>query len=211
MTFDGWQATVQEEFAVPIYKDIWGDCAVHENDSLADDESTALVLDYGDVDKIILRNNGTQIHMAQRFRKPFYSKRHDEWRDPDFTLRYSRPTSDNTVEYERLMSAHESGNSAYPRRYAFGRVHNDATKGLYELYIFDTDKLIDTIKSGLVDESGPIQTDEGQEMMAYSVDELIHHDVAVHKWDEENNPSHDTKRPDDPENVTAWAEVNSNA
>jgi len=70
VTFDGWQADVQTDFAVGLYNDIWNDCQVIENDSHGDDEYVARMLDYGDVDKIIRINRLDSIHMAQRFRKP---------------------------------------------------------------------------------------------------------------------------------------------
>jgi len=191
MTFGGWQEEVQKESALPIYETLWDGCDVVENDSLGETEKTARILDYGDVDKII-RISGLQIHMAQRFRKPYFSNYNDEWVDPDFTLRYSRPTSDNTIEYERLMEAAKSGAVAYPKRYSFGRVHNDHKKGLYELYILDVDILIDAIQNNQIDETGPIKTNEGQEFMAYDIDELDNSDIVVQSWREdskEQNPS----------------------
>lgn len=194
MSFGGWQAKVQAEFAVPIYQQMWDECKVVENDTLGQEEKAARILDYGDVDKII-RIGGLQIHMAQRFRKPFFSQRRSEWVDPDFTLRFSRPTSERTIEYERLMSAYENGASAYPKRYSFGRVNNDHTKGIYELYILDVDKLIKTIKQGGINETGPIPTDEGQEFMAYDIGELRSKNVVVDSW---------TKDPDNPENILSW-------
>lgn len=193
---DGWQAEVQRESAVAVYEQFWDGCEVIENDALGEEERSAQILDFGDVDKIIWIE-GRQIHMAQRFRKPYFSQSHDEWRDPDFTLRYSRPTSDHTIEYQRLMDAHDDGAAAYPRRYAFGRVHNDHTQGLYELYIIDTDRLIDAIKSGSLHETGPIPTEEGQKFMAYDVDDIVAQNIVVKKWSEQT-------RPDEPEKITAW-------
>lgn len=190
MTFGGWQEQVQKESALPIYKELWDGCVVVENDSLGETEKAARILDFGDVDKII-RISGLQIHMAQRFRKPYFSNYNDEWVDPDFTLRYSRPTTDNTIEYERLMEAASNGAVAYPKRYSFGRVHNDHEKGLYELYILDVDELIEQIQSGSVEEDGPIKTNEGQEFMAYDIDELIASGIVVKSWSE-----NETTKPD---------------
>lgn len=178
---DGWQGEVQTQSAVPLYRQFWDGCEVIENDTLGSDEYTAQILDFGDVDKII-RIGGRQIHMAQRFRKPYYSERKGEWCDPDFTLRYSRPTSDNMLEYERLMNAYTDGAVAYPRRYAFGRVHNDHTRGLYELYILDTDKLIESIVENKLTEDGPIPTEEGQGFMSYDVDEIASLDIITKNW-----------------------------
>lgn len=178
---DGWQMDVQTEDALPIYREFWPECEVVENDSIGQQEQVAKILDFGDVDKII-RLPGQQIHMAQRFRKPYYDHGSGEWVHPDFTLRYSRPTSDNIIEYERLMEAHETAAAAYPRRYSFGRVHTNANRGLYELYILDTDVLIDAIKSGGVNEHGPIETDEGQEFMAYKINAIDEVGAVIHQW-----------------------------
>lgn len=181
MTFDGWQATVQVQHAIPLYEKFWDGCEVYENDTMAADEETALLLDYGDVDKIILVDGG-QKQMAQRFRKPYWDG--EKWADPDFTLRYSRPTSDNTVEYERLVKAHGDPTASSPPLYAYGRVHNDHEQGLYELYVFNTDILIGAIKSGEISENGPIRTSEGQEMMAYNLDDIRRAGAIVKEWSE---------------------------
>jgi hypothetical protein len=193
---DGWQSAVQTEHAVPIYESIWGDCEVIENDTLGETEKSARILDYGDVDKIV-RIGGKQIHMAQRFRKPFYKQQSDQPQDPDFTLRYSRPDSDHAVEYERLMNAVGDDCAAYPRRYSFGRVHEQHDRGLYELYILDTDRLVKAIQSGEITESGPIPTQEGQTFMAYKMDEIRQNGIVVESWEQR-------ERPDDPEKITAW-------
>lgn len=194
---DGWAPDVQSDYAVGLYKKFWDECEVVENDSLGEEEHVAQILDYGDVDKII-RIGGKQIHMAQRFRKPFWSDNKGEWIDPDFTLRFSRPKSDNTIEYERLMDAYNSPSAAYPRRYSFGRVYNDHERGLYELYILDTDRLIKNIRSGSIREIGPIENYQGQEFMAYKLPQLRQSGIIVKEW------SHQP-RPDDPTDITEWA------
>lgn len=200
---DGWQSTVQSEYAVSVYRDFWEECTVVENDSLGAEEHVAKILDFGDVDKII-RIGGKQIHMAQRFRKPYWSKYHDKWVDPDFTLRYSRPTSEHTIEYERLMNAYDSASAAYPRRYSFGRVYNDHERGLYELYILDTDRLIKAIKENDITEDGPITTNEGQKFMAYDLDELESQNIVVKKWTDSSEP--ESSRPEKPHDITSWCE-----
>jgi len=177
---DGWQAKVQREHAISIYRQFWDGCEVIENDANGKTEETARVLDYGDVDKII-KIAGTQIHMAQRFRKPWGPNNNQ---DPDFTIRHSRPVSERTIEYERLMSAHKNDAAAYPKRYAFGRVYPEHEKGLYELYIFNTDKLISAIKSGEVPEHGPKRVGEGQTMMWYDVSDIRSAGVIEKEWHE---------------------------
>lgn len=212
MTFDGWQADVQTDFAVGLYNDIWDDCQVIENDSYGDDEYVARMLDYGDVDKIIRINQLDSIHMAQRFRKPYYCKSDGIWKDPDFTLRYDRPTSDKPVEYQRLMSAHGSASSAYPRRYAFARVYNDATRGPYEMYILDVDALIAGIKSGDVPRSDERTTNEGQVFCAYSLRDIADAGAIVHRRKLAPSPNpHCNKYTipeglNDPQDTTAYAD-----
>jgi hypothetical protein len=196
---DGWAPDVQADYAVGLYKQFWDECEVIENDSLGKEEQVAQILDYGDVDKII-RIGGKQIHMAQRFRKPYRDKDTGELVDPDFTLRYSRPVSDHTIEYQRLMDAYTSRSAAYPRRYSFGRVYDDHERGLYELYILDTDELIKQIRNGSIREIGPIQNYQGQEFMAYNLSELRRRKVIVKEW--EHQP-----RPDNPTDITAWGET----
>lgn len=178
---DGWQADVQTEYAIPIYKQFWDGCEVIENDANGETEETALILDFGDVDKII-RIACKNILLAQRFRKPYWDGEDGMWKDPDFSLRYSRPTSDNIIEYERLMRNYEDPAAFYPRRYSFGRVYNDHNHGLYELYILDTKRIIETIKAGTLPEDGPIPTNEGQEMMTYAIDDLRDAGAILKEW-----------------------------
>lgn len=187
---------MQTNFAIDIYKQMWPNCEVIENDSLGKSERTARILDFGDVDKIILLP-GEQRHMAQRFRKPY-----KDGIDPDFTLRYSRPYSDNVIEYERLMNAVESDSAAYPRRYSFGRVYQDHTKGIYELYILNTELLIKGIKSDEIKEKGPIPVNEGQEMMAYSIKDIQNYGAVEQEWFE--NETAKSERPDNPSQITNW-------
>lgn len=198
---DGWQSTVQSKFAIDIYEQFWDGCEVIENDSLGETERTARILDFGDVDKII-KIKGTQIHLAQRFRKPYWNG--SKWANPDFTLRYSRPISDNEIEYTRLMNAYENGAAAYPKRYSFGRVHNDHEKGLYELYIINTDSLIESIKSESIEEKGPISTNEGQKFTAYSIDEIKRNGCIVKEWNEESGIVSDQEQPNNPHDITNW-------
>jgi hypothetical protein len=186
---EGWQMDVQQRFAVDIYKEMWDGCRVHENDAYAKGEETAQLLDFGDVDKIIIHPDSRQVHMAQRFRKPYGRNN----QDPDFTLRYSRPCSDEIIEYERLMTAYESEQASYPSRYSFGRVNNDHTQGLYELFIFDTDSLIEGIKSGEITENGPRKTYEGQEFMWYDTAEIEEYGAVSKYW--QPDPDQKTDRP----------------
>jgi len=181
MTETGWQSTVQTDFALDIYKELWPGCQIHENDTYGQTEKTAKILDFGDVDKII-RISGIQKQMAQRFRKPYNGGNH-----PDFTLRYSRPSSDNVVEHERLMTAHAREGASYPRRYAFGRVYDDHSKGIYQMYILDVDELIEGIKSGVIEEDGPIKNDEGQEMMAYKLGDIRGVGAVVKQWSRQDS------------------------
>jgi len=195
---DGWQATVQSSYAIDIYESIWGGCEVIENDSLGQTETTAKILDFGDVDKII-KIKGTQIHMAQRFRKPYAGGV-----DPDFTLRYSRPISSHEIEYSRLMSAYTNDAAAYPKRYSFGRVYNDHTKGLYELYIIDTDSLIEGINSGQIDEEGPIPTGEGQKFTAYDIEDIKNAGAIVKEWNDNDGVVEIETKPENPHDITNW-------
>jgi hypothetical protein len=191
---EGWQMDVQQRFAVDIYEEMWDGCRVHENDAHAEDEDTAELLDFGDVDKIIIHPDSRQVHMAQRFRKPFGRDN----QDPDFTLRYSRPCSNETIEYERLMTAYEAEHANYPSRYAFGRVKNDHTEGLYELFIFNTSDLIQGIKSGEITENGPRKTHEGQEFMWYDTDEIESYGAVSKYWEAtpQPQPPQNRKTPD---------------
>lgn len=184
---DGWQMKVQQNFAVSIYQNMWSGCRVHENDAHAEDGNTAELLDFGDVDKIIVHEDSRQMHMAQRFRKPYGP----DGNEPDFTLRYDRPYSDKIIEYERLMTAYESECANYPSRYAFGRVHRDHSLGIYELFIIATDKLIEGIKNGLITENGPRVTGEGQEFMWYDLEQIKRYDAVCKHWTS-NKHSSDT-------------------
>jgi len=202
---DGWQMEVQQNFAIDAYKEIWDGCRVHETDARCDDEETARLLDFGDVDKIIIHNDARQVHMAQRFRKPYG----DGGNDPDFTLRYSRPRSTEVIEYERLMNAHESECASYPSRYSFGRVFEDHNKGIYELFIIDTDRFIRAVKDGRITEDGPIKNGEGQEFMSYDVQDIRACGAVRHEWTPESVRGDDGRRPDRAHDITAWAGLNN--
>lgn len=185
---------MQTDFAVDIYRTFW-DCEVVENDSYgANGERVAQLLDFGDVDKII-RIGTEQVFMAQRFRKPYWNG--EEWAEPDMTLRYSRPCSDNIVEYERLMKNVGSDRTMYPSRYALGRVYNNHEDGIYELYILDTESFVNAIREGRITEYGPIKTDEGQEFMSYDINEIEGVGAVVKKW---------PNRPENPSDITSWAD-----
>jgi hypothetical protein len=194
VTFGGWQSQVQTDFAVDIYRTFW-DCEVIENDSYGTNgERVAQLLDFGDVDKII-RIGTEQVFMAQRFRKPYWNG--EEWAEPDMTLRYSRPYSDNIVEYERLMENVGSDRTMYPSRYALGRVYNNHEDGIYELYILDTEKFVNAIREREITEYGPIKTEEGQEFMSYDINEIERVGAIVKKW---------PNRPENPGDITSWAD-----
>jgi len=197
---DGWQMEVQKQHALDIYRELWPGCEIHENDSHGAEEQTARLLDFGDVDKIILHDDGRQMQMSQRFRKPYNGNN-----DPDFTLRYSRPTSDKPIEHSRLMAAHDDGAASYPRRYSFGRVHDDHSRGIYELYIVDTEALITAIKTGEIAEHGPKVNPEGQRFMWYEVDELRDAGAVVREWRPDSGSNVNlSERPDNPEKITSW-------
>jgi len=112
------------------------------------------------------------------------------------TLRYSRPTSSNVLEHERLMENVGKNRAMYPRRYAIGRVHNDHTEGIYELYVLDTERFIHGIESGDIPEIGPIPTEEGQKFMSYPIEKIQQYGAVVHEW---------PGQPDNPEDIRSWA------
>lgn len=165
-TFDddfSWSNKVQRAHAVALYEQHWPDCEVIEVDSLGRDESVARQLDFGDVDKIIDRSNGTSIHLAQRFRKP-----RPNGEQVDFSFRCRRDGSDHPIEYDRLLTAHRTDGASYPQRYGFGITHHDALEsGFQQFWIFKTEPILAAIESGDIVPTDPIPNKDGRTAARY--------------------------------------------
>lgn len=174
-----WQSQFQP-IIDDLYVDYWGEgCDIHHIDQ-ENSEQISLVLDYFGIDKMV-EFDGMLFFIAQRIRQSYGSRA----LVPDFTLRYSRPNSDNEVEYQKLMKSTSSDFSVYPGIYSFGCMYQDESRGFYEFYLFDIDEVIELIKSENIHEKGPIETSEGQKMLAYDPMELKKRGACIYFWSEE--------------------------
>jgi hypothetical protein len=93
---DEWALEMQQ-FAMPIYRQVWGNARIVELDKDRRNQLSR-VLDVGGADKMIEFTDGGLAFLAQRFRRWQYRK-YD-----DFTLRKNRP-SGNLTEFEKGMLA----------------------------------------------------------------------------------------------------------
>lgn len=185
---------MQQLYAVQLYEDYWDGCEVIEVDSAGKDQSVARQLDFGDVDKMICLENGSQIHIAQRFRKP-----RDKGEDVDFSFRSRRKGCDYPVEYDRLMDAFDTVGASYPRYYAFGVAnHGGIENGFDEFWIFRTKPILQAIKDGRVTPTDEIPNPDNKTWARYiPIDRLVEIGAVENRWNFEDDSDDDDDGFDD--------------
>lgn len=183
-----WSERMQQLYAVQLYEDYWDGCEVIEVDSAGKDQSVARQLDFGDVDKMICLENGSQIHIAQRFRRP-----RDNGKDVDFSFRSRRKGCDYPVEYDRLMDAFDTVGASYPRYYAFGVTkYGGIENGFDEFWIFRTKPILQAIKDGRIIPSDEKMNPDGKTWARYiPIRELVEIGAVENRWDFEDEDSSD--------------------
>lgn len=147
-----WEMEIQTRYALDIYKHIWRGCKIEEVDKEAMENDFAKRRDFSGLDKII-KVNGNEIHLAQRFRKP-----RKDGGAVDFSFRYKTLGLDGNpreAEYFLLLEAYREG-YWYPNKYAFGvtKGENIECGGFTEFYVFNLSPLLEAIDNGWLTEIG---------------------------------------------------------
>jgi len=178
-----WSLDIQERHALEIYHRHWDVDRIIEVDKLGQTDDDMQVLDFSGTDKIVITDDGYPIHIAQRFRQPYYD---DEtgWTDADFSLRLQSYNSDH-VEYQKLLDAY-TGHGTIPSVYAFGRTVQGRQPalehGFKEFYLIDLPVFI---RKHLADDIPPIEkAPNGDGSMAYyfNLDCLSTADCIIEKY-----------------------------
>jgi len=153
-----WSIKVQDRYAIPIYKRIWPGALIEPIAKYAIGNDRWGRRDFSGLDIIIALPQGTEIHLAQRFRS---SDSGD-----DFSLRYKVPKLGGGLqesEYFKFLTAYKEGHW-YPTHYAFGNtkfsLKEDPLKVNYEqgfsnFYVFKMGTLLRLISEGGLKYSGP--------------------------------------------------------
>lgn len=153
-----WSIKVQDRYALPIYKRIWPESLIEPIDKYAIKNDSWKRRDFSGLDVIIALPNGTEIHLAQRFRSSDSGN--------DFSLRYKVPKLGGGLqesEYFKLLAAYKEG-YWYPSHYAFGNtkfsLRVDPAKvnyeqGFFNFYVFKLDTLLRLISNGELKYEGP--------------------------------------------------------
>lgn len=140
-----WSLDMQEKHALKIYNEHWDLSNIIEVDKLnrGGDEQMQ-VLDFSGTDKILITERGFPIHVAQRFRQPYFDNE-SGWTDADFSLRVSG-YEDSYVEYQKLLDAH-NGRGTTPSVYGFGQTiqgREEARQdGFKRFYLIDLPKFLE--------------------------------------------------------------------
>lgn len=136
-----WSEKMQKH-AEGYYQDFWPECEVLDVDTYGKDEEVAKYLDFSGVDKMVLRDDGLLVHVAQRFRRP-----RDGGEKIDFTIRCKREYSEHLIEYHKLLEAYKN-NCQYPSYYAFGVSKEDGLENGFEnFWILNTHDIVEGLVS----------------------------------------------------------------
>lgn len=134
---DEWAVEMQK-YAMPIYRQVWGQAKIVELDKDKRNELSR-VLDVGGADKMIRFTDGGLAFLAQRFRRWQYS-RYD-----DFTLRKARPSGELTEFDKGILALERHGFVA--GFYSYGLV-NETETGFKRFRILRYPELLKAILSG---------------------------------------------------------------
>lgn len=178
-----WQQKMQKRHAIPIYKDYWRATSddIEEVDSMGETNDFAKRLDYSGLDKLIHDKN-TDIHLAQRFRRPSRFQ-------VDFSLRMTT-TGGRKSEYYKLQEAYENGHYI-PTRYAFGVGKDDGEDGVNEGFDFfcliDNRVFVQKLVDGEIEPCETHQNNGDNKQAAYfSLDKLRKHNLMIREWDNDD-------------------------
>lgn len=195
-----WSLEMQQRHAIDIYNRYWDLDRVIEVDKAGDDgDETMQVLDYSGIDKILITETGHQIHIAQRFRQPYYTDQ-SGWTDADFSLRFKSYT-DNHVEYQKLIDAY-TGAGTIPSVYGFGRTVQGRQpareKGFKEFYLIDLGAFIDNHIEGNIQIIDKKPNGDGSVGAYFDLSELRREGCILREYD--------FTRPKQPHDITAWGD-----
>lgn len=183
---------MQQEHAISYYKDFFDVKKVIEVDLLGKSNRHMQELDFSGIDKMLVTENGSMIHVAQRFRRDYNEE--GEWITPDFSLRY-KSYSDATTEYEKVKKAHY-GLASMPTVYGFGREPYGREvaeeNGFDEFYLIDLEKLAAAHFDGPLSAEGPKPNGDGSMGLYFELCDLRREDCIIHEWgDTEKKAKHD--------------------
>lgn len=170
----GWSLDMQKRHAISIYKNHWDLKRVIEVDELGDaGDAQMQALDYSGIDKILITTNGYPIHIAQRFRQPYYDEELG-WTDADFSLRVSSYQKDY-VEYQKLLDAH-TGAGSTPSVYGFGRTPQGRQpareEGFKQFFLIDLPEFLRKHISGEIDVVEQAPNGDGSMGAYFDIDDL---------------------------------------
>jgi hypothetical protein len=168
-----WTISIQEQCAIPIYRQIWNNCEIVEVDKIGLNDQRFKEFDFSGLDKIIRYiKDGSKltVNLAQRFRPP-----RKEGGNIDFSFRYETPGLNGTkkAEYFALQTAFKE-HTWYPEKYVFGKTRsNNPSDGFLEFYIYDTSRIIEAIITGRLHDVGIFPNGDGSKGIYYKLNDLI--------------------------------------
>ncbi len=206
MTSDGfddrmnWSIEMQQRHALDIYRRYWNVEKVEEVDKQGDNGDEAMQrMDFSGIDKILYTESGYPVHIAQRFRTPYFDDAKG-WTDADFSLRV-KSYNDNHVEYQKLIDAYCNAGSI-PSVYGFGRTvqgRQPALKeGFREFYLIDLQAFLKAHLEGDIQKVAERPNGDGSMGAYFDLDELDHEGCILRAYD--------FTEPDRPHDITAWGD-----
>lgn len=166
------QQRMQQMHALELYRERFPRCDIVEVDTEGERERVAQIFDFAGVDKMIRKESGVTVLLSQRFRRKSVGD--------DFSLTYSRPHSQNPVEFERLRLAKNDPHAMMPQLYGFGiadDIKNGQSadkyayeQGFHSFYILQVPKVVDAIEQERIDFFVPRQTSNGRGNRAAYID-----------------------------------------
>lgn len=203
MTFEDrfrWSIEMQELHAIPLYESHFDIEEIIEVDKEGDAHRALKLMDFSGLDKIIEVEQGHQIHIAQRFRRPYYDDEQG-WTKPDFSIRLQSYDS-GASEYDKLLAAHQGWGNV-PKVYGFGRAPYGRqvakANGFEEFYLIDLHRFLTLHQSGDIELMEKAPNGDGSVGAYFSLDELWSCGCIITSWGAVAPSS-------DPESITAYTD-----
>lgn len=195
--------------AVEYYSEYLNIKKVINVDALGQSDNDMKTLDFSGIDNLIVTEDDTIIHIAQRFRRDY--DKDGEWVTPDFSLRY-KSYSDGQTEYEKVKKAHY-GISSMPNLYGFGREPYGREvaeeNGFDEFYLIDLETLAAAHFEGSLSGKGPHPNGDGSMGLYFDLDDLRRHDCIICEWCEAESVPQANAPPEQRRgDITAWSATN---
>lgn len=173
---------MQQQHAIDLYDRYFNTKKIIEIDVLGQSDNDIRALDFSGIDKIVITDDGRNIHIAQRFRREY--EKDGAWHTPDFSLRVDS-YNDTVTEYEKLRKAH-NGIGSMPDVYGFGRMpygrQPALQNGFDEFYLINLTKLATEHFDGTLKAEGPHPNGDGSRGLYFDLDDIRKHGCMVHAW-----------------------------